>query len=253
LTGDDEDARAAHHEIGRNAEAGNRVLLFVENELAGIRSAAHLAAVIEHKRRKLVGKLRAVTLTDDEILELDPDRGTVSFIRGLAGIERAIRAAQEGALQLIFDVAVKLAPPGSDRDRVGRATDALESLDAAVRDHAENPGEDPFWRRVHDEVALLGGAFATLLEEDLNDPEGRRIVAFEVRTSAPQRLDAHVGTELWTVLADYRLRQVREFKGLQRRHGALAMLAMCVEEVIAIDDIDPRDVYDDYEEYDTQQ
>lgn len=52
--------------------------------------------------------------------------------------------------------------------------------------------------------------------------------------------------------AEPRPRQVREFKWLERRRGVLAMPAMSVEEMNAIDDFDPRDVYDDYE-YDAHQ
>jgi hypothetical protein len=58
-----------------------------------------------------------------------------------------------------------------------------------------------------------------------------------------------VGGELWTLLGDYRLQHVQKFKGYERRRSALAMLAMCVEQIIAIDDIDPSDVFNDYEQY----
>lgn len=248
LTGDENEARAAHHEIGRAAEKGTRVLLFVENELQGIRSAEHLAAVIEHKRRKLVGKLRAVTLTDEEMRELDPNKGAVQFTRGLAGIEQAIRASQERALNEMFDEAVELPDLGEDDDTVfERTVNALQGLNAELEDHRENPDEDPMWRGVRDRVVALGAAFAALLEEDLTQTENRRIVSFDVRTSAPQQLDAHAGGELWDLLTAYRLRQLQEHKGHQRRRSVMAMLAMCVEEIIAIDDIDPGDVYDDYE------
>jgi hypothetical protein len=248
LTGDEADARAAHYEIGRAAEKGTQVLLFVEAELKGIRSAEHLAAVVEHKRRKMVGKLRAVTLTDEEIGDLDPNKGTVQFTRGFAGIEQAIRESQEGALNEMFDEAVELPDLGEEDDAlVKRAADALQILNAELEDHRENPDEDPMWLGVRDRVVAVGAAFATLLEEDLTQQENRRIVSFEVRTSAPQQLGTHAGGELWDLLADYHLRQIREYKGHPRRRGVMTMLAMCVEDIISIDAIDPRDVYDDYE------
>ncbi len=250
LTGDEHDARAAHHEIGRAAEAGTRVVLLVEHELAGIRSSEHLAAVVEQKRRKLVGKLRAVTLTEHEVRDLDPNRDGVRFIRGVAGIEQAVRAAREEALGLVFERAVALPELGETVAKLERAADALKGLDAEMEDRKENPDEDPMWRRVHDRVLAIGAAFASLLDEDLRSPENRRIVAFEVRTSAPQHLDAHAGSELWELLADYHLRQVSQLEGHARRRSALAMLAMAVEEIMAIDDIDPRDAYDDYDECD---
>lgn len=105
------------------------------------------------------------------------------------------------------------------------------------------------WRGVRERVVAVGAVFATLLEEDLTQPESRRIVHFEVRTSAPQELNAHVSGELWDLLATYYRRQVRDQAGHWRRRSALAMLAMCVEEIIAIDDIDPADVYPEYEHY----
>lgn len=246
LTGDQDEARAAHSEIRSAAESGTRVLLLAENELAGLRSSEHLAAVIEHKRRKMVGKLRAVTLSDSELRKLDPNAGHVSFTRGVAGIERAIREAHENALSPILDRAAEFQESNGDIDRLGQA---LTELEASVVDHRANQDEDPLWRGVRDRVIDAGGGFAALLDEDLRDAEHRRIVSFEVRTSAPQRLDAHVGGELWELLADHHLRQMEEVGGHARRRSIMAMLAMCVEEVISIDDIDPRDLFGD--EYDT--
>jgi hypothetical protein len=247
LTGNQEDARAAHHEIARAAGNGVGVLLFVEHELKAIRSPEHLAAVVEHKRRKFVGNFRAVTLTDAEIRELDPNKGAVDFVRGLAGIEQAIRNAQDAALNEMLDCAVELPDVHDDDAAVERAAQALGALARQLEDRRENPRDDPMWRTERELAVAVGGAFATLLIEDLADPEDRRIVRFEVRSSAPQQLDAHVGSELWTLLADYHLRQVREYTGHARRRSVLAMLALCADEIMSIDDIDPADAYDDYE------
>jgi hypothetical protein len=54
---------------------------------------------------------------------------------------------------------------------------------------------------------------------------------------------AHPGTELWGLLSTYRLERVAAHDGYIRRDDVLAMLSMVVEEIIAIDDIDPADVY----------
>jgi hypothetical protein len=46
-------------------------------------------------------------------------------------------------------------------------------------------------------------------------------------------------------LTDYHLRQARR-RDWQRRESGLAVAAMAIDAMIAIDDIDPADVYEDY-------
>ena len=110
----------------------------------------------------------------------------------------------------------------------------------------EDSDDDPFMHGVRDAVLAAGAAFAPLLPESISDPEMRRIVRFEVRTAAPRRLRAHVGSELWELLSLYYMRRVKEANRDDRRVSILAMLALLLEELIAIDNIDPADVYDDY-------
>ena len=98
-------------------------------------------------------------------------------------------------------------------------------------------------RDVHSWVIDVGAAFANILNEDLADEQTRRSLRFDVRVSAPQRLRAHAGTELWTLLSTYRLGQVAAHGDYTRRDNVVAMLAMVVEEMMAIDDIDPADIY----------
>ncbi len=93
LTGDGRDARAAHHEVSRYAEKGHGILLLVAHELRGIRSADHLATVLERKRQKLIYSLRAEIFPDSTLRELDPDKG-LHLIRGWVGIENATRQAR---------------------------------------------------------------------------------------------------------------------------------------------------------------
>jgi hypothetical protein len=242
LTGDDLDARAAHRAVERGAEQNTWVMLFAKSELASMRSAEHLAAVVEAKRRKMLLKLRAVTLGERELRDLDPRPTGVSVIRGFAGFEQAMRRLREDALTLILDEALEGRDVADDA-RVQDASRALRALDDEVEDHREHPDEDPFWREVHARVVSVGAAFAKLLDEDLSDPEGRHRISFDVRATAPQKLDADVGGELWSLLSDYRLRSISNGDQHARTRNAIAMLAMAVDAMIAIDDIDPRDVY----------
>jgi hypothetical protein len=244
LTGDVEDARAAHRVVERAAEHNTWVMLFVRSELLAIRSAEHLAAVIQRKRSKTLLKLRAITLAEDDLRSLDPSPGGVKLIKGIAGLQQAIRRAQDDALRLILDEAVSGAPADSDADAVEQARDELAALDHEVMLHRQQPDNDPLWRDVHTRIVAVGAAFARLLDEDLADPESRRRVSFDVRVSAPQKLDAHAGGELWNLISAYRLREVASPESYIRARNATAMLAMAVEEIIAIDDIDPRDVYE---------
>jgi hypothetical protein len=82
---------------------------------------------------------------------------------------------------------------------------------------------------------------------DDNDWDG---LSFELDASAPQRVDAHVESELWTLLTRHYAGQIRDGGRLRIRRSAAAVVALAVEEIMAIDDIDPRDVFDDYGEYD---
>lgn len=249
LTGDKTDARAAHRAIERGAEKNTWVMLFIKSELAAARSAEHLAAIVEAKRRKMLLKLRAVTLNDEELRELNPRPSGVQFTRGLAGIEQAVRQARENALALIFQAAIQRSNVEDDGALIEQAASALHALNNEVEAHRRSPAEDPMWREVHARVVSVGAAFARLLDEDLADPESQQSVSFDVRASAPQRIDADVGGELWNLLSDYRLRQVRDTEHYVRTRNAVAMISMVVEAIISIDDIDPRDIYDDDEEH----
>jgi hypothetical protein len=85
-----------------------------------------------------------------------------------------------------------------------------------------------------------------LAPERLDAPENQRIIKYEVDNSAsPRPLRASPGSELWTLLTDYHLRQARR-RDWQRRESGLAVAAMAIDAMIAIDDIDPADVYEDY-------
>jgi hypothetical protein len=99
------------------------------------------------------------------------------------------------------------------------------------------------WPEVREKLLSAGAAFAQLLDDDLADADVRRRFRFDVRTRAPQQREAYVGGELWALLSGYRLRQIRGPDAWGRENNALAMIAMIVEEIIAIDDMDPRDVF----------
>jgi hypothetical protein len=99
------------------------------------------------------------------------------------------------------------------------------------------------WREARKLVIDVGAAFVGLLNEPLDDPETERIIASEVRLFAPYRPRAGIGTELWALLTDYHLRMIQRNGGFPRRESSIAVVAMAVEEMISIDDIDPRDVF----------
>ncbi len=102
---------------------------------------------------------------------------------------------------------------------------------------------------VHDRVVDVGAAFLHLSRDRPGNDEAERIISFEVNNPAPQRLRAHAGDELWTLLTAFYLRETLEESRHTRRNSAIAVVAMAVDEIIAIDDIDPQDVYDDEELY----
>ena len=63
-------------------------------------------------------------------------------------------------------------------------------------------------------------------------------------------MDAHVGGNLWSLLTDHYLGQIRNGGRLRTRRSSLAVVALAIDEIISINDIDPRDKIDDYDEYD---
>lgn len=134
---------------------------------------------------------------------------------------------------------------------------AIAALNAVADDHhvwLADTKADPFMQGIRAGVLAVGAAFAALLPKDLADEEMRRIVRFEVRTSAPRRMAAHVGDELWELLNGY---YTHKIAGARSEHttriAVMAVLALALEEIIAIDNIDPADVFDDYDQYADEQ
>ena len=243
LTGDEEDLRAAHQVIRDNATNGCGILLIVEHELRAIRSAAHLVSVVERKRQKMVSRMRAETFSASELRALDPDGG---IRRG--GIQAAVRGLRKDAVRDLFDRAVEL--PSVDADAgLKRARTELANLKKAVQEHKDSPEHDPMWREVHDQIVEVGAAFVTLLDELPPDLDAQRVLNVDIEFTAPRNLDAHVTGELWKLLSDHYLRELEFGDPHARTKAATAMVSLTVEEIIAINDIDPRDVYDDYEDY----
>lgn len=249
ITGDLETSRNAQLEIRRYAEGGTWVMVLVADELREVRSADHVAAVIAAKRNRQFGKMTAATLTAQEIAQLDPDRGQISFSRGREGLERAIREEEDRVVNEILDAAATLPDVTDDPAAVERAAESLQALAARYGEWNEDQAEDPLMYIVRGFVLDVGAAFARLLPEDTIDDEWRRIVRFEIRNQAPRRLGAHAGHELWDLLSGYYVRQVKTFKNHDRRTAVLAILALVLEEIVAIDNIDPADVFDDYDHY----
>jgi hypothetical protein len=222
---------------------GTGVVFLVEQELAAITSAAHLSAVLERKRLQLALDQRAVVLSSDDLRSLDPSRGRLQPIAGVAGIRQAIREAKDRVITEVFDECTTY-PTGGSVDLVRQT---INRLNEELQDRSENPDDDPFWLGARSRLIDLGAAFAALIDADLGEVEERRIVAFEIRT-ASSASDAVVGGELWRLLIEYRLREVERFRQDARRRNAVAAIAMVVDQVISVDNIDPRDVYDLYDE-----
>lgn len=245
LTGNEVDLRAAHIVIRDRAVEGHGILLVVERELRFIRSAGHFVNVLERKRQKMVARLRAEIFSDAELKELDPDKG---IRRGLTGIESAIRTLREDAIALILERAREL-PTVDLEAALERADRTLQELANVVVSHKASPEHDPMWRDVHDQVVEVGAAFVTLFDEPLTDPDADRIIAFDINRTAPQNLDAHTGGELWDLLTTFYVRQAKTGDRHTRAKSASAVAALAVDEIIAINDMDPRDVYDNYEDH----
>lgn len=249
ITGTNENVRAAHSRLAKAAEQGHRVLVLTEDELRAVRSAKHLAAVLEHKRRALVGAFRVATLAKQELLDLDPDSTRIGF--GFRGLEHVMRDAGRAVLREMFRAAERMEVPDDTTAAISQAKEQLQRLQAVIDQQKEEPSQDPMWRNVRAELVLTGAVLLDLLSWSPRDEDGRRIIRFELESTAPQNLRAGAGSELWQLLVGY---YGERCVASESRHGrnaaALALIKLCLDEIIAIDDIDPRDVYDDlgYEE-----
>jgi hypothetical protein len=242
LTGDEADLRAAQQVVRDNATSRCGILLIVEHELRAIRSAAHLANVLERKRQKMVLRLRVETFSVSELRALDSAQG---IRRG--GIQAAIRTLRKDAVRVLFERAAEL-PNVDAHTGLERAKTELARLQEVVQEHKDSPERDPMWREVHDQVVEVGAAFVSLLDESPADLHAERVLNVDIEFTAPRNLDAHVTGELWSLLASHYLREIEFGDPHTRTKAATAMVSLTVEEVVAINDIDPRDAYDDYED-----
>jgi hypothetical protein len=249
ITGNPESVTAAHREIERCAGEGQQILILVDAELRGVRSAAHLAALLECKRTRMVSGFHPYVADSNALRELDPNPpGGVQVLHGVEAFRKAVRRMQRDALDEILHRATEDAEiPFHDAvslvgRRMGDLADEVERH-TACREH------DPLWRVAREHVIAVGAAFAGLLEPRPMTEGARRVLWFNVEaTTPPQRLRASVGGELWALLTDYYLREtVRNPPGF-REASVEAVLALCVDQMLSIDDIDPRDVFDDYED-----
>ena len=223
-------------------------MVLVAEERRALRSAEHLEAVIGAKHRRQFGTMTAVKLTAEEIANLDPNRGKITFSRGWEVLERAIREEEDRVINEVLDAAVGVADLHDDEAAVERAAESLRALAAQYAKWQGNQAEDPLMHTIRSAVLAVGSAFAVLLPENVADDEMRGIVGFEVRRGAPRRLAAHVGDELWDLLSSYHVRRIKAFKDHARRTAVIAILALVLEEIVAIDNIDPA-VFDDCDRY----
>jgi hypothetical protein len=245
VTGSDADEVIAVNQAFRDAFTRKRcgIVLIEESELRELRTARHLVEVLEFKRRSLVGELRPSVLGRRKMHDLDPDSG---YLRGWSGIEHAIRQARNDALRELIDAGLAFDPVEPDA-AINRAAETLAALEVEVKRQQQDPRADPFWHAARRLIVDVGAAFLLLAPERLDSPENQRIIKYEVNTSAsPRPLRALPGSELWVLLTEYHLRQARR-SDWQRRESGLAVAAMAIDAMIAIDDIDPADVYDDYD------
>jgi hypothetical protein len=243
ITGDEDGIRAAQQVIRDNAAKRCGILVIVEDELRAIKSAAHLVNVVERKRQKMVLRMRSETLPPSELRDLDPNRG---IRRG--GIQEAVRALRRDAVGVIFERALELPNVGFDAS-LERARAELAKLSETVQDHKESPEHDPMWREVHDQIVEVGAAFVTLFDEPPLELNAQRVLNVDIEFTAPRNVDARVTGDLWKLMADHYLREIEFGDAHVRTKAATAMVSLSVEEIMSINDIDPRDVYDDYEDY----
>jgi hypothetical protein len=153
----------------------------------------------------------------------------------------------------VLHTAVGLADLQDDEAAVERAAESLQALAAQHAEWQENQAGGTRSCTLSAAPSLLWGARSLCcLRRNVSGDEMRRIVRFEVRIGAPRRLAAHVGDELWDLLSSYYTRRIKASRDHARRTAVIAILALVLEEIVAIDNIHPADVFDDYDHYGEQ-
>lgn len=247
ITGTTEMVNAAQRQIADYALQGSFVMVLDETELRGIRSAQHLAAVIERKRWEQVGKRTASKLSDVEVAALNPELVRFS---GRRGIERALREARDGVIDEILKLSEAL-PAVDDSKALARVDEAAASVRQEIAQRKDDPELDPLWLSTRQRILDLAATLVPLLPPTYPaDIDVLKTMRFEVNHTAPQRLGAHVGSDLWRLLVEHYLTGIREEPEWRSQRNIYALVSLIVEEVGAIDSIDPVDVFDYYEDED---
>lgn len=245
ITGDPETVSAAQRQIADYAIQQCWIMVLNERELRGISSSQHLVAVVERKRKVQLGRRTSAALNDADIAALRPTFG--SGQTGRQAIEKAIRDARKAVLDEIFDAAEKGGEIDEARARA-RVAASAQALDADVERRRDDPEDDPLWHGTRALLIELAAALVRLAADSFDaDIDLPKAIRFEVVNTAPQRLNAHVGSELWRLLVDHYLNGAMEEGAWRPLRSIYALIALITEEVQSIDDIDPADVFDLYD------
>lgn len=210
-------------------------------ELRGLHSAGHLVALLQRKRDAMVGGYGTFIASASQLSELNPDRG-LPVLRGREAMQRAVTNMRRRQLKDVLDAATAMEDLAPDM-AVALAEQRLAELAAEVRLHINDPDYDPMWRMAYSELEEAAAAIVHILEPTPRTEEQHRAVRFEVEVAAPQRLRVHAGSRLWGLLMDYSSRKPVGPTRTRARARRTAMLALAVDELMAIDDIEPPDAY----------
>ena len=236
VTGDEAAITAARREVERSAIEGQRILVLTGSEIRGIRSAAHAIALLQRKREAMVGGFHVWIASAPELRELNPDRGS----RGWDVMRRAVRRERRRRLDALLDTGAALADLAPS-EAIARAQSRLAELSAEGKLHRFDADYDPMWDNARSMLISAAAALVQVLDPTPRTDERRRYVRFEIESSAPQRLRAHPGGRLWDLLVGYYLDEMRRSESYARESAVYAVLAMCLDELMAIDDIEPPD------------
>lgn len=240
ITGTAESATSAHRVVRDARGWGYTILVIDYDEVALLRSPAHLVAVIDRKDELTVGTLGAPALNARAMQDLDPSPRSS---RGFKTIEDGLRMMRTQALGELLDEARALELLTAEKG-ASRARHRLERLKQEVDDQRHHDIDDPFWSAVRAALVAFGGASLRLHDEIGADAEGARLIAFDVLERAPQRLGALPGDPLWSLLLQHWASELGP-DATDRRRSASAIAALCVESILVIDDIDDFDGEDD--------
>ena len=254
--------RAGEAEVGECAREGQHIVVLVADEIVGLQSGEHLAAVLDFKRQELIAGYRMSILDEETLMALSPSRPVSDSARLLLHPSANVAGEQAASWQLALDAGrlqlrrhirttledIEARRPTEFADEpagvaaVNRAVAEIRAELAAVDRHVEEADAAMLAYREpeHSEGSVkeqLRRAAAICVDLIRLDPGVARlpdldVICVNVETFAPTRLATPVSSKLWKTLTNYYLDQIELVREQLRAASIYALLSLLVTQLM---------------------